>query len=63
MDNVENLLSDYCFVFVICYICENLIQDFSVEFLVDKVCMSKFYFFKCFKYIFGVLLIEYVNLE
>lgn len=63
MDNAENLLSDHRLAFVIRFIRENLTQDFSVESLADKACMSKSHFFKCFKNTFGVSPIEYVNSE
>lgn len=63
MDNAENLLSDHRLAFVIRYIRENLSQDFSVESLAEKACMSKSHFFKCFKNTFGVSPIEYVNSE
>ncbi len=63
IDNAESLLSDHRLAFVIRYIRENLGQDFSVESLADKACMSKSHFFKCFKNTFGVSPIEYVNAE
>jgi len=63
MDNAENLLSDHRLAFVIRFIRENLRQDFTVESLADKACMSKSHFFKCFKNTFGVSPIEYVNSE
>jgi len=63
IDNAESLLSDHRLAFVIRYIRDNLSQDFSVESLADKACMSKSHFFKCFKNTFGVSPIEYVNAE
>lgn len=63
MDDAENLLSDHRLAFVIRFIRGNLTQDFSVESLADKACMSKSHFFKCFKNTFGVSPIEYVNSE